>query len=238
MNNNQRKQRRNKAKTINIRRKKRNPTRAPAFDSITTNSIMPSIKTCTLKYLDASSTRNSPGNNFLVYAMRINDLFDPDPLILSGSVSNFKEMMQFYSTYRVMSTAISWEVANLETFPLCAGIVFSQTNLTGTIANLAAAQDAFENDFVIPIRLISGKSGMDRTTFRTPYLSLSQLLGAGTQYRSELSYTGQGLATPSVPLWANFIVYSSTGAALANGYANTTTLNFRSEFFGRLNVRA
>ena len=58
---------------------------------------MPSRKFATLKYLDGSTVRNNPGGSFLVYSMRINDLYDPDPAILSGSVSNFKEMMQFYS---------------------------------------------------------------------------------------------------------------------------------------------
>jgi len=170
--------------------------------------------------------------------MRINDLYDPDPAILSGSVSNFKELMQFYSYYRVLYTQIVWNVVNLETFPLSCGIVFSQTNLTGVISSLQDALNAFENDYSQPIRTISGVNGMNRTTFKVPKLDLATLLGAKKQYKSEISYSGLGLATPAIPLWANFIVLAPTGQVLANGYTNNTTLYLDSEFYGRLNVRS
>ena len=202
------------------------------------NSIMPDIRRNTLHYCDSSTTRNAPGNSFLVYSMRINDLYDPDPAILSGSVSNFKEEMQFYSYYRVLSTSIEWELANNESFPISAGIVFSQVNLVGSIATLGAAQDAFENDYSTPLQLLAAKGGMDRRRFSTDFLQISNLLGDSSQYKSEIGYTGQGLATPSIPLWANFIVFSSNGSSLINGYANITTLHFYAEFFGRVNVRS
>lgn len=212
------------------------PSRLP--NSVHFNSIMPARKFATLKYLDGSTVRNNPGGSFLVYSMRINDLYDPDPAILSGSVSNFKEMMQFYSYYRVLNTSIEWSVVNLELFPLSCGIVFSQTNLTGVISSLADCQNAMENDFVVPLRTISGTQGMNRTSFNVNRLRLARLLGAGLQYRAESNYTGLGLATPAIPLWANFIVFAPSGASLANGYVNNTTLYMNSEFFGRLNVRS
>ena len=212
------------------------PTRLP--NSVHFNSIMPSRKFATLKYLDGSTVRNNPGGSFLVYSMRINDLYDPDPAILSGSVSNFKEMMQFYSFYRVLNTSIEWSVVNLEVFPLSCGIVFSQTNLTGVISSLADCQNAMENDFVVPLRTISGTQGMNRTSFNVNRLRLARLLGAGLQYRAESNYSGLGLATPAIPLWANFIVFAPSGASMTNGYVNNTTLYMASEFFGRLNVRS
>lgn len=206
--------------------------------SFTSSSIMPNRKVSVLRYLDGSTVRNSPGLNYLVYSMRINDLYDPDPAILSGSVSNFKELMQFYSSYRVLRVSIIWNVANLETFPISCGIVFSQTNMTGTIPSLADALNAFENDYTVPLRTLTGNSGRPNTSFKTDVLDLATMLGDRSQYKSESNYAGQGLATPTSPLWANFICVSPTGAALGNGYANSTTLFMESEFFGRLNVRA
>ena len=186
--------------------------------------IMPARKFATLSYNDGSPVRNAPGTSFLVYSMRINDLNDPDPLILSGSISNFKEMMQFYSYYRVMFATIEWTVVNSENFSLSCGIVFSQTNLTGVISSAADAQNAFENDFVVPLRTLAAKGGIDRTTFRLTRLSIAKLLGVGPQYRADVNYTGLGLATPTSPLWANFIAFAPSGSALANGYTNNTTL--------------
>jgi hypothetical protein len=227
--------RRPRRRNNNNRRRRNNQA---ATSPIHIQQIMPMKKIATLTYVDRSTVRNNAGGNFLVYSMRINDLYDPDPLILSGSISNFKEIMQFYGYYRVLSTRINWSVINLENFPLNAGIVFSQSNLTGVIASASDAQDAFENDFCSRIFSISSKGGMDRVTVALPPLRISRLLGVGTQYLSDIAYAGSGLATPTIPLWANFIVWSPTGGTLTNGYANSTTLAMRSEFFGRINVRA
>lgn len=201
-------------------------------------SIMPAQKHAKLYYNDNSTVRNNPGGNFLVYSMRINDLYDPDPLVLSGSVSNFKEMMQFYSYYKVHAIDIHWNLINLETFPLTGGIVLSQLNLTGTISSLADAQNALENDFCTDVKTISGKGGLDKTIFRITKFDIHKLLGNRQQYEGDVNYSGQGLATPTIPLWANFIVWAPTGAVLANGYANSTKLQFYSEFYGRTNNRS
>lgn len=198
---------------------------------------MPAEKYSKLYYNDGSTVRNNPGGNFLVYSMRINDLYDPDPAILSGSVSNFKEMMQFYSYYKVSKCDINWTIVNLETFPLSCGVVFSQSNLTGVISSLADAQNALENDFTTGVKTISSKGGLDRTTFNITNFDITKLLGSRSQYLGESNYSGLGLATPAVPLWANFIVWAPTGASLSNGYANSTKLQFYSHFYGRTNNR-
>lgn len=211
--------------------------RKPSNSNLYKPTIMPSVKFSQLYYVDGSTVRNNPGSNYLVYSMRINDLYDPDPLLLTGSVSNFKEMMQFYSYYKVDYSSIHWTVVNLEPFPLSCGVVFSQTNLTGVITTQADALNAFENDFASQVRTISSTGGLDRTTFSIPQFSIPNLLGNKQQYEGESNYSGLGLATPSIPLWANFIVWAPTGAALSNGYANSTRLSFYSRFYGKLNNR-
>lgn len=235
MNNNQYKQRRagNKPRKNTITK-----TNLQSFTPIYTNSIMPPQLHSKLYYNDGSTVRNNPGGNYLVYSMRINDVYDPDPAILSGSVSNFKEVMQFYSYYKVHHLDILWTVVNLENFPLSCGLVFSQTNLTGVVSSLADCQNAFENDFSTQIRTISSKGGLDRHTFTIKKFDIHKLLGNKQQYDGDTNYSGLGLATPSIPLWVNFIVFSPTGATLTNGYANSTKLQFYTEFYGRLNVRS
>ena len=214
-----------------------NTTVAPRHPIYST-SIMPPEKYSKLYYNDGSTVRNNPGGNYLVYSMRINDLYDPDPAILSGSVSNFKEMMQFYSYYKVEYSDIEWTLINLENFPLSCGIVFSQSNLTGVISSLADAQNALENDFTTGVRTVSAKGGIDKTTFTITKFDIHKLLGNKKQYEGDVNYSGLGLATPTTPFWANFIVWAPTGASLANGYANSTKLQFYSHFYGRTNNRS
>jgi hypothetical protein len=213
-------------------------TNTSPINPIYSTSIMPAQKYSKLYYNDGSTVRNNAGGNFLVYSMRINDLYDPDPALLSGSVSNFKEMMQFYSYYKVDSCDLTWTLINLETFPLSAGIVFTQSNLSGVISSLSDAQNALENDFTTGVRTISGKGGLDKTTFSITKFDIHRLLGNKQQYEGDINYSGLGLATPTVPFWANFIVWAPTGGTLSNGYANSTKLQFYSHFYGRTNNRA
>lgn len=233
MNNNKQTQRRARNKP----RKQTNNNTLRPITPLYTTSIMPPVKNAKLYYNDGSTVRNAPGSSYLVYSMRINDLYDPDPAILSGSVSNFKEMMQFYSYYKCQFIDIKWTVVNLEAVPLSCGVVFSQLNLTGVISSLADAQNALENDFTTDIRTISAKGGLDKTNFQITKFDISKLLGERKQYEGDIQYSGLGLATPSIPLWANFIVFAPTGSVLANGYANSTRLSFYTHFYGRTNNR-
>lgn len=201
------------------------------------NLIMPPRHVASLMYVDGAYVRNNPGNNYLVYSFRINDLYDPDPLILSGSVSGFKELMQFYQYYRVLNFSASIQISNNESFDLMYGAVFSQSNLTGTITSRDDAINALENNYCKGPFLLSEKTGIDRATMNLR-IKPANLLGVPRQYHSDTNYIGNGLATPSIPLWLNFIVCTPTGAVLANGYTTTTKFTFIAEFFGRLNLRA
>lgn len=205
--------------------------------SVDTTLIMPPKLSRHLKYNDGSTVRNNPGGSFLVYSYRISDLYDPDPAILSGSVTGFKEIMQFYSYYRVLKSYVSITICNLQTFPLIYGGCYSQTNLAGVISTAADAINALESTFSSKQKLISGLGGMDRATLNMS-LPCSRILGEPRQFKAESNYTGLGLATPTTPLWFSFIVVSTTGASLNNGYATATTLGFDAEFFGLINLRS
>lgn len=201
------------------------------------SDIMPPRIIRKLNYVDSIYQRNNAGNNYLVYAFRINDLWDPDPLLLTGSISGFKEIMQFYTTYRVMNFKIHLKISNNEAFPLLYGYVFSQTSLVGVIPTRDSAIDALENDFSTRARMISAKGGIDTEEIQSQ-IKPAEVLGDQRQYNAELGYSGQGLASPTIPLFLNLIVASPSGAAIANGVTTALTLEFVSEFFGRINLRA
>lgn len=201
------------------------------------SDIMPPRIVRKLNYVDSIYQRNNGGNNYLVYAFRINDLYDPDPLLLTGSISGFKEIMQFYTTYRVMNFKVHLKISNNEAFPLLYGYVFSQTSLVGVIPTRDSAIDALENDYSTRARMISAKGGIDTEEIQSQ-ITPAEVLGDRRQYNAELGYSGQGLASPVIPLFLNLIVASPSGANIANGVTTALTLEFVSEFFGRINLRA
>jgi len=199
--------------------------------------IMPRHIRRTLRYVDSAYVRNNPGNNFLVYSFRINDLYDPDPAILSGSLSGFKEIMQFYNTYRVLSISVNVTLVNLETVPIMYGLCFTTQNLSGVVTTRDDAINALENHFSTRAKILSGKGGIDRASL-SRHVMLHTIVGDKRQYLADADYSGQGLATPNRPVWMNMIVTTTTGVALTNGYATTTNITFDSEFFGLINLRA
>ena len=224
-------------KQIKSKKNKKRPNNRRVVRTERSALIMPPRHVASLLYVDSAYVRNNPGNNYLVYSFRINDLYDPDPLILSGSISGFKELMQFYQYYRVLKFGANINLSNNEAFDLMYGAVFSQSNLTGVISSRDDAINALENNYCKGPFLLSEKTGIDRGTMKLS-IRPSSLLGVPRQYFSDNNYIGIGLATPTIPLWLNFIVCSPTGSPLTNGYTTTTKLFFVAEFFGRLNLRA
>lgn len=205
--------------------------------SLQIQDVMPPFTVKRMNYIDAAYARNNPGGNYLVYSFRINDLYDPDPTILSGSISGLKEMMQFYQYYRVNHVNISFKIFNNETFAILYGAVFSQSNLTGVLSTRDDAINALENDFSTRARLLSAKSGLDHEDINFD-INPAILLGDAQQYHASNQYSGNGLASPAIPLWCNFIIASPTGSVLTNGIVTALTFTFTSKFFGRLNLRA
>lgn len=204
--------------------------------NVSLTTIMPPRLLRTLRYCDSSYVRNNPGGNFLVYSFRVNDLYDPDPIILSGSVTGFKEIMQFYTNYRVLHVTLNIKITNNEAFSLMYGGVFSQTNLVGSITTRDDAINALESTLSSRSRILSAKGGMDRGSLYMT-IPVASILGDRRQYLSEANYSGVGLSTPTTPLWFNMIVASPTGATLTNGYTNSTNITFQSEFYGLINLR-
>lgn len=213
------------------------PDRTGTHVSLQIQDVMPPFTFKRFNYIDSAYARNNPGNNYLVFSFRINDLYDPDPTILSGSISGLKEMMQFYQYYRVNHVNVSMKIFNNETFAILYGAVFSQSNLTGTISSRDDAINSLENDFSTRARLLSAKSGLDHEDI---YFQIRPelLLGDKKQYEASNLYAGNGLASPSIPLWLNVIIASPTGTVLSNGIVTATTFTFSAKFFGRLNLRA
>lgn len=229
---------------INNRRKPRNRNKKNVPIKSTTNSsslhnniIMPYSSDKKLSYIDGFGVRNNAGQGYLVYALRINDLFDPDPLLLSGSVTGFKEIMQFYQNYRVHHTELDMTISNLESFPISWGVCFSQVNLVGSIGSAAQAINALENGLTTGSRIISAKGGLDRDTVVCK-IPLVDLVGDKTTFLGDRNYLGTISSSPNIPLYLNVIVVSPTAGFLVNGVGTMLKLTFSSHFFNRTLLNA
>jgi hypothetical protein len=190
-----------------------------------------------LFYIDSNYSRTNSGANYLVYAFRINDLYDPDPLILSGNVSGFKELMQFYNYYRVIDSKLEVKITNNEAFSLLWGIFYSTTNYVGTIPNRDAAINTLENGMTSGSKVLAAKGGMDRDSLQVQ-IPIGEILGNTAQYLAEASYSGVGLASPATPVYLHLIIASPTAATLSNGVTTFLKIGFNTDFYGKVNLQA
>jgi hypothetical protein len=189
--------------------------------------IQPS-KTVWLDYIDATLVRNNAGANYLVFLMRANSPYDPDPLLSTGGISGFAEMSAFYSQYRVTHCQISWTVANKESFPVHIGFNLSSAPLA--VTTVAKAIDCLENGYSVGPATISTSGGMDRVML-TKRVTLSHIWGNLIQYEADDNWAASVISNPSFLIYINFLAYAST--PFVNGIDSDLRLRFRVKFYSR-----
>jgi len=227
--NNKQKKRNNRQNVVSLSK--------ASSESLHRDAIMPFSIMREISYVDSTTARNNPGGSYLITGIRINDPYDPDPAILSGSISGFKELMQFYNNYRVVSNTVDVTIANQESFPIIWGLVFSQTNILGSIATAAQALNVLENGYTTGARTISSKGGLDRDT-QVCKIPLKDLVGNAQLYSGDVNYTGTVSSSPATSLWCFLVVVSGTGAVLANGYVFNSKYTYNTKFFNRVLLNA
>jgi hypothetical protein len=225
------------AKNATKAKAKKNNRGTAVSSSLRKQDIMPPFLVRELNYIDSQYVRNNAGANYLAYSFRTNDLYDPDPLILSGSVSGFKEIMQFYNLTKVIKSRVNITITNNENFGIIWGIVFSLSNLSGTFANRDDAVNALENDFSTRALLLAAKGGIDTET-KSVRCDPWALLGDKNQYLGDTSYAQTISTSPNIPVWMNLIIASPSATSLTNGVTTSLTISMTGRFFARTNLRA
>jgi hypothetical protein len=185
-------------------------------------------KTVWLNYIDATIVRNNAGANYLVFLMRANSVYDPDPLLSTGGISGFAEWANFYSQYRVIDCQVSWTVCNKESFPVHVGFNLSSAPLA--VTTVAKAIDCLENGYSVGPVTISTSGGMDRVML-TKRINLSKLWGDTIQYKADDNWSASVISNPSFLIYINLIGYASS--PFVNGIDSDLRLRFRVKFYSR-----
>jgi hypothetical protein len=216
---------------------KKGPYLRNITSSLHVNDVMPLEIVRDLNYIDSQYVRSNGGANFLAYRFRINDLFDPDPLILSGSISGFKEIMQFYNFYRVEDISVDLQISNNEAFSLLWGIFFSTIDYVGGFANRDDAINSLENGISSGAKLLCAKGGIDKDSYKCS-IPVHSVLGNQKQYESDINYTGTVSTDPASLLYVTLIIASPSATFLTNGVTTYLKMKFRSRFFSKIVLRA
>jgi len=202
--------------------------------SLRPQDIMPPFKDVVINYVDPEGLKQAAGIAFKVWSLRINGLYDVDPLLLSTGVAGFNQLMKFYEFYRVNRVTVNWNVANRDANQSFVGFCFSQTDLSGVITTRLQAADALENGLGTKAHVLQQVSGGPSAITLQHTISLKNLLGDPSLYNGDSNYIGTASSNPSDLLWVNFIVYTmDPGLYLANGVGQVSNIRFGTRMFGR-----
>lgn len=224
------KQRKNTRRT---RPNKRNQNRGTEILEVRGNVVPDTLRTH-LMFKDQELSRfNAAGAQFSVFYLRLNNLFDPDPLLGTGSVSGFTELCALYTKYRVLSCEIDWEVGNFGAAPI---FLYYYPSVTLTIpASVIGAISQAETPYATPVHLVAPvNSAPNIVRFPKRNVVLSRLFGNPIEYYANEDYVGTATSSPAGPttsLYLIFVAYSSV--TWAYNLNSNIRLRTRTEFFGK-----
>ncbi len=174
-----------------------------------------------LTYPDTVYAKNNVGSAFISWRYRMNSIYDPDPLVGSGSVPGYSYYATGYGSYRVLGFAYNVTLANFEGSPV--DIVGCPSN-TDLGANYSGTNELFANPHAT-VALLSAKNGMDRATLKG-YIDLGRFSGNTSQYLGNDSFGSSFGNNPGTMSYINFGAVSSALFTTNNGIDYRVTLTY------------
>lgn len=195
----------------------------------TISTYAPNSYQCTMKYTDQNITKNNAGSQYIYWRMRMGDLYDPDPLVATGSISGFLEIAALFRRYLVTHIKVVTTIVNNETFPVTIMTAPTDADLATIITSAANAQNLGEFPLATT-HVLAAKGGQDRISF-TQEIYLPAFVGQPGAYRDSLTYSSLTNASPSTQLFYNWAASSATN--FTNGIQQQTVYHYYALFTQR-----
>lgn len=200
---------------------KRRPRKKSKYTKIQTTIVrqpgvvVPDRMYMKMTYVDVSSTLlGTVGSQYGYYRYRMNDIYDPNPLILTPNVVGQKEMATLYERYRVSGCAIHLIGSNQMDIPVNI-VIWPSTDDQATLVSTSQYIQQMIGNAFSQYRQISSKGGMDRFSLKN-YVSCKKLVGS-LQVKYDDGYAALSGASPSIPLYWNIASYSLAGFNYTSG---------------------
>lgn len=229
---NQRRRRRNGGKRKQQYKKGNRPNTSTKVMGV--QPVLGAYKTTVLKYVDPSDQRYAAVSNYLVWAMKLNDLYDPDPLLATGGITGFSEMAAFYREYIVERVQIKCSFANQESFPIHVAVLATPTSLVSTVTSRSLALDAMERWGVLFRGEIGHNTGQD--TLKMTVVVKPQDVFGDKIYRTDGSFSGSYVSSPTSTVYVNFIIVAPTSSNLVNGVFYDGEFSYRCRWYNIRNT--
>jgi hypothetical protein len=187
-----------------------------------------------LIYLDSIDARFTSGSlNYGSFDIRLNSLYDPDPLLSTGSLSGVTGFGEFYRRYRVLKVDIHWTIINSSDEPITCFFVAGSAIPPASTRLLTI--DLSEDPTSSPLVTLSSAGGMNRGTIRKSY-ELSQLLGNALMYEAESIYDGFLGGAPTNPntiISAKFCAFGPSASSTISSIYSVLKITMHTRFYDR-----
>jgi len=180
-----------------------------------------------LRYSDGTTQRVNAAANFMSWRYRMNNAFDPDPALASGSLSGFTELAAIYLNYKVLSFTCHTSLANRDAQPY--NVVTAPTKPD---VGLAYSGTYELGEFPYGrTRTMSIAGGMDQVHMSTT-VNLSKFIGTAA-YEFDPAFAGSttSSSTPTNLVYFNVGFYGNVNQI--NGVFNGTRLEYEIMFYNR-----
>lgn len=208
-----------------------NHTKVPR--ALAHNTPFPPKMKRVMRYIDPTLILKNPGSSFLVREFKVNDLFDPDPLIGGGSVSGYTELSAIYGRNLVTHASVELRVTSIEPLEvLNYYIIYRDAQPSTIITSPLLAESSAETAPATHIVQTGQANAMSKAVIPRIKIPLASVLGRPLEYLTNMNFTAASGSSPNQQIWMAIVVYGYLGTTnITNGAACVISIDFTVEWF-------
>lgn len=182
----------------------------PVKTSQGNRAVAPFTREVKLKWVADFANLTSAGSSYAGKMFYSNNLYDPDPSLLTSSVSGFADNMDFYFYCLPLSLSARVVLTNREDFPVKVALLHSINQADLLFSSTQNIIDLGENTLSTGWRELAAKGGQDRTTLSL-FVNFGEVNGNEFEYFGNAqSYSCQPASGPPYPMFLSILSWAST----------------------------
>jgi hypothetical protein len=173
------------------------------------NAPTPMTQTVKMSFIEPTLVLNSAVSPYVIREWRINDIFDPDPLIGGGTVAGYTHYTTAYNRFRVFKHMCQFTICGNEpAVPVTFGLIYRDARPSTIITSYAQALNALEVGPSSGISLVGQTTGSSVHRSRMFKIHPGAIMGDPEEYMSDINWAGSTGFSPPQTVWVAIIAVS------------------------------
>ncbi len=174
------------------------------------STISPEFRMGKLRFQADYANITNSGVAYAGKMMYANNLYDPDPALLTSSVAGYADNMDFYFYCLPITSKSRVTLTNREAFPVKACLIYTVQQADLLFSSQQNVIDIGENPISTPWVELSAQGGQDRATLNLK-VNLGRMNGSELDYNGNAAtYSSQPTSGPPYPLFVSILLYAGS----------------------------